>query len=227
VYGGVFLDPIAPLLVFGGAAAVAALRSTREDCVAALKALGPCFTAKAELDARTARVSVNRICEKAEASGIATTDRAPLVERFLARAARELADARRPHSFAEWAEDDINAREDRHAAVHAVWRAMADAAPAMGMIGTVVGLIRMFASMDDPSSIGPGMALALTTTLYGIIVANLVAGPVAARLERLSRSEIDWQRKAAARLATLADRELAPAADERVTHIKTRMRTAA
>ncbi|MDV3182666.1 MAG: MotA/TolQ/ExbB proton channel family protein, partial [Candidatus Phytoplasma australasiaticum] len=82
----------------------------------------------------------------------------------------------------------------RHAAVHAFWGAAADAAPAMGMIGTVIGLIRIFGAMDDPTAIGPGMALALATTLYGMVVANLVAGPIAARLERLSGAEIEWQR---------------------------------
>lgn len=226
MYGGVFLDPVAPLLVVGGAGLMAALRSTGADCRAAAAALARGFTARSEAEARAARVSVNRILERAEASGIATSDRAPVVERFLARAARELADARDAKGFADWAEEDIACREERHAAVHAVWRAMADAAPAMGMIGTVVGLIRMFARMDDPSAIGPGMALALTTTLYGIIVANVLAGPLAARLERLSRAEIDWQRKAVARLAALADRELA-SVPAPVTPITPRLRTAA
>jgi chemotaxis protein MotA len=208
VYSGVFLDPVAPLLVLGGSAAVAALRSTAGDCRAALAALAPMVRARPDVDGQAARIAVNRIAERAGATGLATVDRAPVVERFLARAAAELADAADAGAFTAWANDDIDLRALRHARVHGVWRAAADAAPAMGMIGTVIGLIRMFAAMDDPAQIGPGMALALTTTLYGIIAANLIAGPVAARLERLSEAEIAWQRRATERLAGIARAEL-------------------
>lgn len=206
--GGVLLDPIGPALVAGGAAGVAALRSTGRDCRAALAALGPCLRARPDADMRAARVAVNRIVERASATGLATAERAPVVERFLARAATELADARDPDAFRRWGEEEVLARAERHEAAQAVWRAAADAAPAMGMMGTVFALIGMFSGMDDPARIGPGMALALTTTLWGIIVANLLAGPVAARLERLSKIEIDWQEKAVARLVALAESEL-------------------
>jgi chemotaxis protein MotA len=62
-------------------------------------------------------------------------------------------------------------------------------APAFGMIGTLVGLIIMLGNMSDPNAIGPGMAVALLTTLYGAIVANVVALPVAEKLGYLSRQE--------------------------------------
>jgi chemotaxis protein MotA len=55
-------------------------------------------------------------------------------------------------------------------------------APAFGMIGTLMGLIFMLQNMDDPSAIGPGMAVALITTMYGAIIANVFAGPVAEKL---------------------------------------------
>lgn len=64
-----------------------------------------------------------------------------------------------------------------------VFRAIGDAAPAFGMIGTLVGLVQMLATMDDPSTIGPAMAVALLTTLYGALVANLIALPIADKLE--------------------------------------------
>ena len=66
----------------------------------------------------------------------------------------------------------------------------------------------MFASMDDASAIGGPMALAMLTTLYGIIVANLIALPIARRLERLSAHELAWQRRALDHLETLAVTEL-------------------
>ena len=80
-------------------------------------------------------------------------------------------------------------RVERHYVVQEFWAAAAEAAPAMGMIGTLFGLVRMFSRMEDAATIGASMAVALLSTLYGALVANLVAAPIAARLHRLSRRE--------------------------------------
>jgi chemotaxis protein MotA len=227
VVGAMFLDPVALGIVFGGSAAMAALRSTRADVARAVAALKPLFVTRVEHDAQAARVAVNRIAERTSATGLATADRAPVVERFFARAAAQLADSRDPATFGAWAEAELTARAERHATVHAVWRSAADAAPAMGMIGTVLGLIHMFSAMDDPAKIGPGMALALLTTLYGVIVANCIAGPVTARLERLSRAELLWQKDALERLAGIAREELTGPLEQRVSRIEARLRRVA
>jgi chemotaxis protein MotA len=63
-----------------------------------------------------------------------------------------------------------------------IFRGIGEAAPAFGMIGTLVGLVQMLANMSDPSSIGPAMAVALLTTLYGALFANLIANPIADKL---------------------------------------------
>lgn len=63
-----------------------------------------------------------------------------------------------------------------------IYKSLGDAAPAFGMIGTLVGLVQMLSTMDDPSTIGPAMAVALLTTLYGAVIANLVALPIADKL---------------------------------------------
>lgn len=225
--GLIFLDPVAILLVLGGSALVAATRSTRGDLMRAVGSLKPLLFMRVEEEAQASRVAVNRIVERTQSTGIATADRAPVVERFLARAARRLSNTQESGGFAAWAEADVAARAERHAAVHAVWRSAADAAPAMGMIGTVIGLIRMFSAMDDPAKIGPGMALALLTTLYGVIAANCIAGPIAARLERLSRAELIWQEEAMARLALIARDELTGPIEDRVSRIEARLRVVA
>jgi chemotaxis protein MotA len=71
---------------------------------------------------------------------------------------------------------------DRHKWGAKVFEATADVAPAMGMIGTLIGLVQMLSAMDDPKSIGPAMAVALLTTLYGAMIANMVATPIADKL---------------------------------------------
>jgi chemotaxis protein MotA len=71
----------------------------------------------------------------------------------------------------------------------------------------VIGLVAMFAAMNDPAAMGPAMAVAMLTTLYGLVLAFAVAGPVASRLERLSEVELAWQRRAVSRLEALARAE--------------------
>ena len=84
---------------------------------------------------------------------------------------------------------EIHATTARHADGSAVLRRAAEVAPAMGLIGTLVGLVQMLANLDDPANIGPGMAVALLTTFYGAILANMVFAPLAAKLERQSAQE--------------------------------------
>lgn len=72
---------------------------------------------------------------------------------------------------------------DRHKWGAKVFEASADVAPAMGMIGTLIGLVQMLSSMEDPKTIGPAMAVALLTTLYGAMLANMVAKPIADKLD--------------------------------------------
>jgi chemotaxis protein MotA len=88
---------------------------------------------------------------------------------------------------------DIALTNERHEQGASIFSALGDVAPAMGMIGTLIGLVAMLSNMDDPKSIGPAMAVALLTTLYGSILANMVALPIADKLmlrkneERLNR----------------------------------------
>ena len=64
-----------------------------------------------------------------------------------------------------------------------VYRAIGDAAPAWGMIGTLIGMVQMFSNMEDPSKLGPFMAISLLATLYGALIANLICLPVADKLQ--------------------------------------------
>jgi len=84
---------------------------------------------------------------------------------------------------------DINLELQRQNIGVMMFKSIAEAAPAMGMIGTLIGLVQMLSNMDDPKSIGPAMAVALLTTLYGAIIANAVALPIAAKLKAISSEE--------------------------------------
>lgn len=203
-----YFDPYALLIVAGGTLLATVARSTGGDLGRAWRSLGILFSARPEADAGAARVSVSRIRELAEMRSISCTDRVETAQRFLVRAARALAEAKSSVAFARWASDELEGRRSRHRAVIELWRGMADTAPAMGMIGTIIGLIQMFASMDDPARVGPAMAIAMLTTLYGITLSAAIAGPIASRLERLSATELDWQAAALRQFELIAKAEL-------------------
>ena len=84
---------------------------------------------------------------------------------------------------------DIRLTLDRHELGQSVFKSMGDSAPAWGMIGTLIGLVQMLAAMDDPASIGPAMAVALLTTLYGAVIANFICLPIADKLALRSSQE--------------------------------------
>jgi chemotaxis protein MotA len=84
---------------------------------------------------------------------------------------------------------DRNATIERHKKGASILRKAAEFAPAMGLIGTLIGLVQMLGNLEDPSTIGPAMAVALLTTFYGAVLANMVFSPMAAKLERNSVAE--------------------------------------
>lgn len=84
---------------------------------------------------------------------------------------------------------ELEAQMDRHGRSASILRRASEIAPAMGLIGTLLGLVQMLAQLDDPSSIGPAMATALLTTFYGAILGTVVLAPLAAKLEKNSNDE--------------------------------------
>ncbi len=85
---------------------------------------------------------------------------------------------------------EVVSLEDRHRKGRSIIEKAGDYAPAWGMIGTLVGLVMMLQTMDDPTSLGPSMSLALLTTLYGVVLANLVFNPIAKKLENKTEEEV-------------------------------------
>lgn len=99
-------------------------------------------------------------------------------------------DGTRPEVIEDILRTELSAVATRHRNGRNVLDQLGRFAPAFGMIGTLIGLIIMLGNMDDPAAIGPGMAVALITTLYGAIVANLVALPMAEKLNHINKHEM-------------------------------------
>ncbi len=109
---------------------------------------------------------------------------------FIVRGVKMAVDGTDPELIRAILDTELDALSDRHASGKAVLDGVAKYAPAFGMIGTLLGLIFMLKSMDDPSKIGPGMAVALITTLYGAMIANMFASPIADKLAAKDAEEL-------------------------------------
>jgi chemotaxis protein MotA len=109
---------------------------------------------------------------------------------FLIRGVRLAIDGTAPELIKDILTTELSYVESRHSLGQGIFTMMGTYAPAFGMIGTLIGLISMLRSLEDPSQIGSGMATALITTFYGALMANLIFLPIAGKLRTRTRSEI-------------------------------------
>jgi chemotaxis protein MotA len=130
--------------------------------------------------------------QKARREGILSLEQeASEVEDTFLQSGIELAvDGTEPELIREILSTDLDKIETRHKFGQGIFSTMGNYAPAFGMIGTLIGLVQMLRAMDDPSAIGPGMAVALLTTFYGCILANLIFIPIAGKLKSRSGEEL-------------------------------------
>jgi chemotaxis protein MotA len=113
-----------------------------------------------------------------------------LDEPFLVKGINLAIDGLEPQVISDIMDIEIEQLENRHKFGSEIFSTMATFAPAMGMMGTLIGLVQMLQQMDDPSSIGPAMAVALLTTFYGVVLANLICLPFAGKLKARSGEEV-------------------------------------
>jgi chemotaxis protein MotA len=109
---------------------------------------------------------------------------------FFVKGLQMAVDGQEPEALKAILRKEIEYIQDRHEKGGEILIAMGNYAPALGMIGTLIGLVQMLQTMDDPSTIGPAMAIALLTTLYGALTANLLCIPMAGKLKNRSQEEI-------------------------------------
>ncbi len=118
----------------------------------------------------------------ARKGGLLSLEGREVSDEFLGKGIQLLVDGHDPDVVRTLMNKDMKQTVERHAIGINIFKAIGDVAPAMGMIGTLIGLVAMLANMDDPKSIGPAMAVALLTTLYGAMMATMIALPIADKL---------------------------------------------
>lgn len=131
------------------------------------------------------RATIDEIAKLAEIirkSGPLGLESVEISDDFLKKGVQYVADGYEAPFILESLERERDLELERLEDSQKIFKAMGDAAPAFGLIGTLVGLVQLLSNMDDPSKIGPAMAVALLTTLYGALIANLLCLPIAEKL---------------------------------------------
>lgn len=190
--GRSFIDAPAMLIVLGGTFAVTlASFSLGEFLHAPVVVLKNIF--RRANDPKNAALLVLDLAELARKKGILslqTEAKRFQNVRFLRKGLAMVVDGLETEETERVMRQEMHAIADRHMQGASVLRKMAEVAPAMGLIGTLIGLVQMLGNLEDPSKIGPAMAVALLTTLYGAMLAYMLFSPLAAKLERNSAEEM-------------------------------------
>ncbi len=179
---GMFVDVLSIVMVLGGTFAGILVKFPISTVLSGMPiGLKYAFTTRAS-SPRDVIDQIAQVADVARKQGAAALENVEVSEPLLKQAMRYIADGYDRDFIRATLEKDRDNYLQRIDAGAKVWRSIGDAAPAWGMIGTILGMIMMFANMSDPSKLGPSMAVALLTTLYGAIIANFLALPIADKL---------------------------------------------
>lgn len=188
---GAFIDGGSVAIVLGGSVAAAMVSFPIKNLIAVATVVKNCFFGKTHNTSELIGEMV-KFAEIARRDGILALENvtADIKDPFLVSGIQMAVDGTDPDLIETIMASDLEAVEARHAEGKALFDNIGRFAPAFGMIGTLIGLVIMLQNMEDPSKIGPAMAVALLTTMYGAIIANLFALPLAAKLGLRSREEL-------------------------------------
>ncbi|MDF2154866.1 flagellar motor protein PomA [Vibrio sp. CAU 1672] len=178
---GMFIDVTSILIVVGGSMFVVLMKFTLGQFFGATKIAGKAFMFKTD-EPEDLIAKIVEMADAARKGGFLALEEMEISNSFMQKGIDLLVDGHDADVVRAALQKDIALTDERHTQGTGVFRAFGDVAPAMGMIGTLVGLVAMLSNMDDPKSIGPAMAVALLTTLYGAVLSNMLFFPIADKL---------------------------------------------
>ena len=179
---GVFFNAPSFLIVIGGAVSATVLRFPIDQVFNALRTGARIAFLDHQRSPRDILEDVRSLANIVRRQGPMGLEHAPVSDPFLARGKQMIADGFTVEHLRSQLSRECELEIQRLVDGEKIFRAIGEAAPAFGMIGTIVGLVKMLWTMEDPSTIGPSMAIALLTTLYGALVAYAFALPIADKL---------------------------------------------
>ena len=186
-----YLDMPSAIITFGGAFFAILAANTMSDFVGGLKSFLLVFKAPV-IDVRGMIQKIIDLSNVARKEGLLSLEEAAgeLDDEFMKKGILLIVDGTDPELVRGIMETELISVEERHKKKITFWEDLGAMGPAWGMIGTLIGLVNMLYEMSDPSSIGPSMAVALITTLYGSLLANWICTPVATKLKVNNANEI-------------------------------------
>lgn len=185
---GGFIDVPSLLIVLGGGIFANLIKFPLAQTIAAFGVAGKAFKSKATATS-TLIAECIELATRARKEGILGLESVEISNEFLKKGVQMAIDGQKPDFVSRALSREMNLSVERHEVGQAVFKGFGDSAPAMGMIGTLVGLVQMMSNMSDPKALGPAMAVALLTTLYGAVIANTIALPLADKLAFRSAEE--------------------------------------
>ncbi|MBU06363.1 MAG: motility protein A [Gemmatimonadetes bacterium] len=185
------IDPPSMIIVVGGTLAATLIANPLQEVIGLIGVIKCAILVNVPMPTEIIERIVG-FAETARREGILSLEAA--IEEgddpFLSTGVRLAVDGTEPDLIMDILETELQFVEERHKQGQEIIANMGNAAPAFGMIGTLIGLVIMLKNMDDPAAIGPGMAIALLTTMYGAILANIIFGPISAKLKVYSSKEV-------------------------------------
>lgn len=177
------------LIVIGGTLATTVIRFPLSGVMSALVLGGKVAFTHRKTEPRAMIEEIAGLADIMRKNGPLGLENVEIADPVLAKGIQYVSDGYEAQFIAETLERERDRALERLEEGQSIFKAMGDSAPAFGMIGTLVGLVQLLQTMDDPSTIGPSMAVALLTTLYGALIANLVCLPIHDKLARKLKFE--------------------------------------
>ncbi|MFK5953278.1 MAG: MotA/TolQ/ExbB proton channel family protein [Desulfobacterium sp.] len=188
---GVFINAPSLMIVVGGTIGTTMINYPLKDVIGVIGvAKNAIFTQKSDTDLLVQRLMAFSAKSRKEGILALESEIKDVDDEFLSRGVQLSIDGLEPDEISNLLEIEMDFIRSRHQLGAEVFTTMGTYAPAMGMVGTLIGLVQMLQNMDDPSSIGPAMAVALLTTFYGSVMANIICMPIAGKLRTRSKEEM-------------------------------------
>ncbi|MEO5353766.1 MAG: MotA/TolQ/ExbB proton channel family protein [Magnetococcus sp. XQGC-1] len=183
-----FLDISSMMIVFGGVLAALFVKYRLSEVLSTVAIVMKAFVNERP-DVEGVIAQLIGMANVARKEGILALEKVRVEDAFMQSAINHCVDGADPDFLGLVLHKDLEYLVGRHQRSIGILDTIAEMSPAFGMIGTLIGLVQMLANLSDPGNIGPAMAMALTATLYGVILANLVATPLSGKLTLYSEDE--------------------------------------
>jgi chemotaxis protein MotA len=186
---GTFIDIPSVLVTIGGSVAAMFIAYPLDRVIGSIQIATKAFFSSKHSPEETIERIVG-LAVKARKESIIALEREEINEPFLAKGIQLVVDGTAPALVRSILKTEIGFMKQRHTTGQRFFKTLGAMGPAFGMIGTLIGLVQMLQNLNDPASIGPAMAIALLTTFYGALLANLIAIPIAEKLAGRSAEEV-------------------------------------